>query len=199
MSRVLVDVDDTIIEVHGYAKQGAGFGYSGVRGLNALLATVTTAESAPVIVAQRLRKGSCGSPRGANRLVADALKTVASLSPASRPLVRADSAFYGRAVVGAALARRRRRVGHRAAGPRGQGRDRRDRRGRVDHDRVHRRRLRRTPPAAGSPAPRSPRSRFTAFTSQEEGRAGPRPARRRPRRCTRSESRRPGRSRRSRL
>src|SRR5436190_21963293 len=39
--RVLVDVDDTIIEVHGHAKQGAGFGYSGVRGLNALLATVS--------------------------------------------------------------------------------------------------------------------------------------------------------------
>ena len=41
---VLVDVDDTIIEVHGYAKQGAGFGYSGVRGLNALLATATTTD-----------------------------------------------------------------------------------------------------------------------------------------------------------
>ena len=27
--QVLLDVDDTIIEVHGYAKQGAGFGYSG--------------------------------------------------------------------------------------------------------------------------------------------------------------------------
>ena len=39
---VLLDVDDTIIEVHGYAKQGAGFGYSGVRGLNAMLATVST-------------------------------------------------------------------------------------------------------------------------------------------------------------
>src|SRR4051794_25227291 len=38
----LLDVDDTIVEVHGYAKQGAGFGYSGVRGLNALLATLTT-------------------------------------------------------------------------------------------------------------------------------------------------------------
>jgi hypothetical protein len=37
--------DDTIIEVHGYAKQGAGFGYSGVRGLNALLATSTTARA----------------------------------------------------------------------------------------------------------------------------------------------------------
>ena len=26
--RVLIDIDDTIVEVHGYAKQGAGFGYS---------------------------------------------------------------------------------------------------------------------------------------------------------------------------
>ena len=102
--RVLVDVDDTIIEVHGHAKQGAGFGYSGVRGLNALLATVTTTNSAPVIVAQRLRKGSCGSPRGAKRLVADALKTVRTLHPADvRPLLRADSAFYGAPTVGAAV------------------------------------------------------------------------------------------------
>jgi hypothetical protein len=99
---VLVDVDDTIIEVHGYAKQGAGFGYSGVRGLNALLATVTTTDTAPVVVAQRLRKGSCGSPRGAKRLVADALRTTAALSDA-KPLVRADSAFYGRGLVGAAV------------------------------------------------------------------------------------------------
>jgi hypothetical protein len=98
---VLVDVDDTIIEVHGYAKQGAGFGYSGVRGLNALLATVTTTGAAPVIVAQRLRKGSVGSPRGAKRLVADALKTVRGLRGVAggKPLVRADSAFYGRGLV----------------------------------------------------------------------------------------------------
>jgi hypothetical protein len=99
---VMVDIDDTIIEVHGYAKQGSGYGYSGVRGLNALLATVSTTESAPVVVAQRLRKGSCGSPRGAKRLVADALKSVASLSGA-RALVRADSAFYGQPMVAAAL------------------------------------------------------------------------------------------------
>ncbi len=44
---VMVDLDDTIIEVHGYDKQGAGFGYSGVRGLNALLATASTSSSAP--------------------------------------------------------------------------------------------------------------------------------------------------------
>lgn len=100
----LVDVDDTIIEVHGYAKQGAGFGYSGVRGLNALMATLTTATSAPVIVAQRLRKGACGSPRGAKRLVGDAVRTTRRLLGKTRlVLVRMDSAFYGRGAVHAAL------------------------------------------------------------------------------------------------
>ncbi len=102
----LVDVDDTIIEVHGYAKAGSGYGYSGVRGLNALIATVTTKDAAPVIVAQRLRKGSCGSPRGAKRLVADALSTVKKLrtDPAgAKVLLRADSAFYGRGAIGAAV------------------------------------------------------------------------------------------------
>ena len=99
------DVDDTIIEVNGHAKQGAGLGYSKVRGLNALLATATVAGSAPVVVAQRLRKGSCGAPRGAKRLVADALKTVSKLHGGSgvKPLLRADSAFYGAPTVGAAV------------------------------------------------------------------------------------------------
>jgi hypothetical protein len=55
-----------------------------------------------VIVAQRLRKGACGSPRGAQRLVTDALKTVRGLSGGA-PLVRADSAFYGRGLVLAAV------------------------------------------------------------------------------------------------
>src|SRR5450759_3042097 len=103
---VLVDIDDTIIEVHGYGKQGSGYGYSGVRGLNALIATLTTNQAAPVIVAQRLRKGSCGSPRGAKRLVTDALATVKKLrtSPAgAKVLLRADSAFYGHSPVGAAV------------------------------------------------------------------------------------------------
>src|SRR3954462_1153777 len=36
------DVDDTSREPHGYAKQGDGYGYSGVQGPNALLATVST-------------------------------------------------------------------------------------------------------------------------------------------------------------
>src|ERR687897_35197 len=92
---VLVDIDDTIVEVHGYAKQGAGFGYSKVRGLNALLATATTSQSAPVVVAQRLRKGAANSARGARRLAADALAAVARVAPGRPVLLRADSAFYG--------------------------------------------------------------------------------------------------------
>jgi len=112
---VCVDVDDSIIEVHGHAKQGASFGYTRVRGLNMLLATASTTGpaggSAPVVVAQRLRKGSSGSPRGAKRLVADALKTVKALREQDAPeggalrpvLLRADSAFYGSPTIGAAV------------------------------------------------------------------------------------------------
>ena len=37
-----LDIDDTVRATFGYAKQGAGYGYSGVKGLNALLATVST-------------------------------------------------------------------------------------------------------------------------------------------------------------
>jgi hypothetical protein len=101
---VMVDIDDTIIEVHGYQKQGAAFGYSGVRGLNALLAAVSTDQIAPVIAAQRLRKGSAGSPRGAVRLAADTLALVRRTRLAGRDvLVRADSAFYSHALVAACL------------------------------------------------------------------------------------------------
>ena len=101
---MMVDIDDTIIEVHGYAKQGAGFGYSGVRGLNALIGTVSGPGFAPVILASRLRKGNTGSPRGAKRFVADVLATLKRTVLAGRKvLVRADSAFYGHATISAAL------------------------------------------------------------------------------------------------
>jgi hypothetical protein len=73
-----VDVDDTVKATFGYAKQGTGYGYTGIKGLNALIATVSTPASAPVIAATRLRKGSAHSARGAARLVADALRTAKS-------------------------------------------------------------------------------------------------------------------------
>lgn len=102
---VFLDVDDTIIEVHGHQKQGAGFGYSGVRGLNALLAIVSTTTSAPIIIAHRLRRGACGSPRGAKRLVSDALAQLRRLPGLedARVLFRADSAYYAHAPIHAAI------------------------------------------------------------------------------------------------
>jgi len=102
-----VDVDDTVKATYGYAKQGAGFGYSGVKGLNALIATVSTPLSAPVICATRLRKGSTNSARGAAKLVAEAL-TAAKAAGAGGPdgtgliILRADSAFYSYDVIAAA-------------------------------------------------------------------------------------------------
>lgn len=97
-----MSVGDTIRATFGYAKQGAGYGYSGVKGLNALLATVSSASSAPVIVATRLRKGSANSARGAARLVADAIKTTRSCGVDGLVVLRADSAYYGADVIAAA-------------------------------------------------------------------------------------------------
>ncbi|MBB2994168.1 hypothetical protein E9229_000359 [Paeniglutamicibacter cryotolerans] len=100
---VYVDVDDTIIEVFGHQKQGAGFGYSGVRGLNALIGIASSPGHAPVIVAQRLRKGSASSARGAASFIAASLATSRSLGTHGRFLVRADSAYYNQSAVARAL------------------------------------------------------------------------------------------------
>lgn len=100
---VFLDVDDTIIEVHGYQKQGSGYGYSGVRGLNALIATASTQGTAPVIAAQRLRKGAANSARGARKLVTEALGTLKRCQPGAKVLCRFDSAYYGHGPVDAAL------------------------------------------------------------------------------------------------
>jgi hypothetical protein len=100
---VYVDVDDTVRRTYGYAKQGAGRGYTGVKGLNALIATISTPTSAPVIAAARLRKGSTASPKGAHRLVADALVTAKTAGGSRVRVLRADSAFYGHDVIATAL------------------------------------------------------------------------------------------------
>lgn len=101
---VFVDVDDTIIEVHGYAKQGSGYGYSKVRGLNAVLATASREDTAPVIIAQRLRKGAANSARGANKFATEALGTLKRTGVTGPVVCRFDSAYYGYPTVSAALA-----------------------------------------------------------------------------------------------
>jgi hypothetical protein len=98
-----LDVDDTVREVHGYAKQGAAFGYTGQRGLNLQLATVSTPTAAPVIARARLRKGNTASATGVGRLLAQAIRTARGAGVTGRILARADSAYYGWAFVGTAL------------------------------------------------------------------------------------------------
>jgi hypothetical protein len=67
-----VDIDSTQKRVYGHQKQGARFGHTKiqgksvlVRGLNALIAAVSTPLAAPVIAATRLRGGNAPSARGA--------------------------------------------------------------------------------------------------------------------------------------
>jgi hypothetical protein len=93
---LIVDIDDTVRQTYGYAKQGSGRGYTGVKGLNALLAVLSTPLSAPVIAATRLRKGSTNSARGAGKFLTDTLATARRITGAAGVvLVRADSAYYG--------------------------------------------------------------------------------------------------------
>ena len=99
---VWLDIDDTLSQTYGYAKQAAGRGYTGVKGLNALIATASTPLAAPVIAATRLRRGNARSSRGAATMVAEALQLARRCGASGLVILRADAAFYTRAVVTAA-------------------------------------------------------------------------------------------------
>jgi len=99
-----IDIDDTIREVHGYAKQGAAYGYCGVKGVNAQLAALSSPTCPPVIAAARLRRGNAVSGHGAPRLIGDAISAARAASAAGQLMVRADSGYYRQDVIAAALA-----------------------------------------------------------------------------------------------
>ncbi len=63
---LVVDLDSTICEVHGKAKQGTGYGYTKVLGYHPLLAT--RAGTGEVLFA-RMRHGSANTARGVVRFV----------------------------------------------------------------------------------------------------------------------------------
>ena len=98
-----LDLDDTIGEVHGYTKQAAAYGYSGVFGLNAMLAVVSTPLAAPVIAASSLRKGNTASGSGSAQILARSVTTVRRAGVSARLLGRADSAFYRHDLVAAMI------------------------------------------------------------------------------------------------
>jgi hypothetical protein len=103
-----LDIDSTQRRVYGHAKQGAGFGAAKVggytlrmRGLNPLLAAVSTPTCAPVLVGTRLRGGTANSARGAESFVAEAITTARQAGATGLLIARMDSAFYGGAPIAA--------------------------------------------------------------------------------------------------
>ena len=103
-----IDIDSTQKRVYGHKKEGARFGHTKiqgksvlVRGLNALIAAVSTPLAAPVVAATRLRGGNAPSSRGADGLAAQAIGTARDCGCTGTIVVRMDSAYYAAAVIAA--------------------------------------------------------------------------------------------------
>jgi hypothetical protein len=94
--RLVVDVDSFIGEVHGYKKQGVGFGYTKQRGYHPMLAS--RAETGEVLHV-RLRKGQAASSRGVVRFADELIARVARAGATGVKLFRADSAFWNRKLI----------------------------------------------------------------------------------------------------
>src|SRR3954454_8079324 len=91
-----IAVDSTICEVYGRSKQGAGFGYTKVRGYHPQLATC--AQTGQVLFS-RLRGGNAGAARGAKSFLTETVSRVRHAGATGQLTVRADSAFYSQAVL----------------------------------------------------------------------------------------------------
>jgi Transposase DDE domain group 1 len=88
---LVIDVDSTICEVVGKAKQGAGFGYTHVLGYHPLLATIAGSGE---ILHGRLRKGSANTQRGTKRFVNELVARARRDDPKRKLTVRFDSGFW---------------------------------------------------------------------------------------------------------
>jgi Transposase DDE domain group 1 len=91
--RLIIDVDSFVGEVHGYAKQGTGFGYTNQRGYHPLLAT--RADTGEVLHI-RLRKGSANTSRGMQRFCDELIARVDRAGSSGEKLLRADSGFWSK-------------------------------------------------------------------------------------------------------
>ena len=92
-----IDLDSTICETYGLKKQGARHhGYTKVRGYHPLLAVA--AGTGDVLMA-RLREGRANTARGAGHFLRETIGRVRAAGASGQLTVRADSGFYGHAVV----------------------------------------------------------------------------------------------------
>ena len=92
-----IDLDSTICETYGLAKEGARHhGYTHVRGYHPLLAIA--AGTGDVLMA-RLREGRANTARGAAHFLTETIGRVRSAGATGPLTMRADSGFYVHAVV----------------------------------------------------------------------------------------------------
>ena len=93
-AEVTIDLDSTICEVFGAAKQGAAYGHTNVLGYHPLLAV---RDDTGEVLHVRMRSGS--SQRGHLRFVAETLARMRRLAPAASVTVRADAGFFSYAML----------------------------------------------------------------------------------------------------
>jgi hypothetical protein len=91
-----VDVDSTVCEVRGYAKQGAAYGYTRVLGYHPILAT--RADTGEVLHV-RLRTGRRTPPAAAQRFVRETIARVRRAGATGPLTLRADSGFWSHKVI----------------------------------------------------------------------------------------------------
>jgi hypothetical protein len=137
--RAFVDIDSLLRPVYGHHKQGASYGHTKIagkqilrKGLSPLITTISTSDGAPVVAGIRLRAGRAGSGKGAASMVTDAVRTARAAGASGQILVRGDSA-YAQQRRGRGLSEGPGPVlGRTDQEPRGGGRYRHHRAGRVD-------------------------------------------------------------------
>jgi hypothetical protein len=98
---VTIDVDSTIAQTYGLAKQGGVFGHTKVRGHHPLVAAVAATGD---VVHSRLRGGNAHSARGAASFLTEAFNRVRAAGATGPRTLRADSGFYNHKVVDACRA-----------------------------------------------------------------------------------------------
>ena len=92
-----IDLDSTICETYGLAKEGARHhGYTGARGYHPLLAV---AAGTGDVLMSRLREGRANTARGAAHFLRETVSRVRYGGARGQLTVRADSGFYTHAVV----------------------------------------------------------------------------------------------------
>lgn len=93
---VVVDIDSTICEVHGHAKQGAAYGYTKKLCYHPVVATL--ADGGEVVHA-RMRTGSANTARGAERFVRETVGRLRRAGADGKIVLRADAGFWSSKVI----------------------------------------------------------------------------------------------------